>query len=72
MLLDPTLLGIKFFGQGLFWIKNFLNLIIFLTKTTKITTIATKTSMGFDTIEINLVIFSSHNGTGVWYRELSG
>ena len=36
-----------------FWIKIFLDLIFFLTTTTTITT--TKTLMGFDTIEINLV-----------------
>ena len=27
--LDPTLLGLKFFGNGLFWIKNLLDRIFF-------------------------------------------
>ena len=50
--LDPILLDRRFFGHGLFWIKNFLDP-IFLTKTT--TTTTTTTLIGFDTIEINLV-----------------
>ena len=50
--LGPTLLSLKFFGQGLFFEKKFLDL--FLLKKTAITTPIT-ILMGFYTIKINLV-----------------
>ena len=55
--LDPTLTGQKFFRHGLFSDQKVFGCNFFLTTTT-ITTTTTKTLMGFDTIEINLVIFS--------------
>ena len=45
-----------FCGHGLFWDQHVFGPNFILTKTTTMTTATSTTSMGFDTIEINLVI----------------
>ena len=44
-----------FCGHGLFWDQHVFGPNFILTKTTTMTTATSTTSMGFDTIEINLV-----------------
>ena len=61
LFLDPMLLGLKFFGHGLFLDQKIADPIFFLTKTTIISTTKTKTLLGFDTIEINLVNYYYHH-----------
>ena len=56
IVLDQTLLDLKVFGHWLFLDQNFFVPDFFLTKTTTIITTTTRTLMGFDTIEINLVV----------------
>ena len=53
---DPTLLG--------HWIKKNLDLSFFANTTTTLTTTTTTTLMGFDTIEINLVLILSWDEKG--------
>ena len=45
-----------FCGHGLFWDQHVFGPNFILTKTTTMTTATSTTSMGFDTIEINLVV----------------
>ena len=55
--LDPKLLGLKFFGHGLFLDQQVFGPNFFLSKTTTTITATTTTNlMGFDTIEIYLVL----------------
>ena len=56
-----------FCGHGLFWDQHVFGPNFILTKTTTMTTATSTTSMGFDTIEINLV----YKTKGILFSETS-
>ena len=68
--LYPTFFGATTFLDLTFFEQNFFGPNLFLTKTTSMITITTTIIMGFDTIEINLVVVK--NRTNVAWTNVTG